>query len=150
MIMNPVFLALIPILASVCTVPAVIAADITRFHLRFGPNLQLGKDVVAGAPATEIVEQHGSPRSFNSQAVHGAYVPEGLGSVVFPIYQTSTFRFDSAEDGAKSCDGESDGFIYTRHSRFQPAASAMISCRKFVKGVSMACVFITTSFNTKG
>ena len=41
-------------------------------------------------------------------------MPEGLGSVIFPIYQASTFRFESAEDGAKCFGGESDGFIYTR------------------------------------
>jgi len=31
-----------------------------------------------------------------------------------PIYQTSTFKFDSADHGAKCFAGESDGFIYTR------------------------------------
>jgi len=56
----------------------------------------------------------GEKKAFHSQVIHGPNVPEGLGSVVFPIYQTSTFRFESAEEGAKCFGGESDGFIYTR------------------------------------
>ena len=84
------------------------AADNTRYHLRYGNELHKGTD-----PA-EHSQPHVASTSFNSQAVHGAYVPEGLGSVTFPIYQASTFRFDSAEDGAKCFGGESDGFIYPR------------------------------------
>ncbi len=37
-----------------------------------------------------------------------------FGSVITPIYQTSTFRFESAEHGARCFSGESDGYIYTR------------------------------------
>ncbi len=51
---------------------------------------------------------------FNSHLVHGAGMKDPLGSVIMPIYQTSTFAFKSAEDGAKCFAGESDGYIYTR------------------------------------
>lgn len=51
---------------------------------------------------------------FNTKLVHGAGMKDPLGSVVIPIYQTSTFSFKSAEDGAKCFSGESDGYIYTR------------------------------------
>jgi len=34
--------------------------------------------------------------------------------VITPIYQTSTFAFESAEEGARCFSGESDGYIYTR------------------------------------
>jgi hypothetical protein len=97
------------------------SADSTRYHLRYGNELHKGTD-----PASHSDQPHFASQSFNSQAVHGAYVPEGLGSVIFPIYQASTFRFDSAEDGAKCFGGESDGFIYTRfdsHKSNVPAAS---------------------------
>jgi len=53
-------------------------------------------------------------KGFSSTSVHGVGEPDRLGSVVTPIYQTSTFFFKSAEDGAKCFSGESDGFIYTR------------------------------------
>ncbi len=36
------------------------------------------------------------------------------GSVVPPIYQTSTFQFDSARQGRKRFSGEEEGYIYTR------------------------------------
>jgi methionine-gamma-lyase len=45
---------------------------------------------------------------------------------VTPIYQTSTFRFDSAEDGANRFAGRSDGFIYTRLGN--PTIRALETC----------------------
>jgi methionine-gamma-lyase len=36
------------------------------------------------------------------------------GSVVTPIYQTSTFEFDSCEQGGHRFAGEESGYIYTR------------------------------------
>ena len=51
---------------------------------------------------------------FNSKLIHaGAYQDEFL-SVSIPIYQTSTFSFNSAQHGADCFAGESDGYIYTR------------------------------------
>ena len=54
------------------------------------------------------------PSGFNSRLVHGAGPKDPLGSVITPIYQTSTFAFQSADHGAACFAGESDGFIYTR------------------------------------
>ncbi len=54
------------------------------------------------------------PSGFNSKLVHGAGPKDPLGSVITPIYQTSTFAFESADHGAACFAGESDGFIYTR------------------------------------
>jgi methionine-gamma-lyase len=51
---------------------------------------------------------------FNSNLVHGIGLKDPFGSVITPIYQTSTFRFESAEHGARCFSGESDGYIYTR------------------------------------
>ena len=51
---------------------------------------------------------------FSSKLVHGGGFKDKFGSVNVPIYQTSTFQFQSAEDGAKCFLGESDGYIYTR------------------------------------
>jgi methionine-gamma-lyase len=53
-------------------------------------------------------------RGFNSNLVHGIGMKDPSGSVITPIYQTSTFRFESAEHGARCFSGESDGYIYTR------------------------------------
>ncbi len=47
-------------------------------------------------------------------AVHAGDVQDAFGSVVTPIYQTSTFEFKDADHGARLFAGEEDGFIYTR------------------------------------
>lgn len=51
---------------------------------------------------------------FNSKLIHGGDFNDPLGSATVPIYQTSTFKFDSAEHGAACFAGESSGYIYTR------------------------------------
>lgn len=54
------------------------------------------------------------PKGFNATAVHGVGQKDPLGSVITPIYQTSTFAFKNADHGAACFAGESDGYIYTR------------------------------------
>ena len=54
------------------------------------------------------------PTGFNSTVVHGVGEKDPSGSVITPIYQTSTFAFKNADHGAACFAGESDGYIYTR------------------------------------
>ena len=63
---------------------------------------------------------------FSSKLVHAGASEDALGSAVTPIYQTSTFRFDSAQDGADRFAGRSDGFIYTRLGN--PTIRALENC----------------------
>ena len=52
---------------------------------------------------------------FDTKAVHAGQHPDpATGSVVTPIYQTSTFVFKSAEQGAARFEGKEPGYIYTR------------------------------------
>ena len=51
---------------------------------------------------------------FDTKLVHGGGHRDPYGSATVPIYQTSTFAFDSAQQGADRFAGTSDGFIYTR------------------------------------
>jgi len=53
-------------------------------------------------------------QGFDTKAVHSGDFKDQFGSVVTPIYQTSTFEFRDADHGAKLFAGEEDGFIYTR------------------------------------
>lgn len=46
--------------------------------------------------------------------VHGNHVKNANGSLATPIFQTSTFVFDSAEQGGRRFAGQEDGFIYSR------------------------------------
>lgn len=50
----------------------------------------------------------------NSQLVHGTYHPDATGAVNVPIYQSSTFAFRDARQGAARFAGEEEGYIYTR------------------------------------
>ncbi len=51
---------------------------------------------------------------FSTKAIHGGYVKNEVGALATPIYQTSTFIFDSAEQGGRRFAGEEKGYIYTR------------------------------------
>ncbi|MCX6235804.1 MAG: PLP-dependent aspartate aminotransferase family protein [Bacteroidetes bacterium] len=57
---------------------------------------------------------HKKKMGFNSMLIHGGQIDDFYGSATTPIYQTSTFKFKSAEHGAQCFSGESDGYIYTR------------------------------------
>jgi methionine-gamma-lyase len=51
---------------------------------------------------------------FNTQSIHLGGQKDQWGSVVTPIYQTSTFSFRDAEHGAALFAGEEEGYIYSR------------------------------------
>lgn len=51
---------------------------------------------------------------FATKAIHGGYEKNEVGSLATPIYQTSTFVFDSAEQGGRRFAQEEGGYIYTR------------------------------------
>jgi methionine-gamma-lyase len=51
---------------------------------------------------------------FATKMVHAGAPKDPYGSAVVPIYQTSTFAFQSAQDGADRFAGRAEGFIYTR------------------------------------
>ncbi|MFZ5946438.1 MAG: trans-sulfuration enzyme family protein [Stygiobacter sp.] len=51
---------------------------------------------------------------FESKCVHSGVGEYEFGPVVPPIYQTSTFKFESAKHGAALFKGEAEGYIYTR------------------------------------
>lgn len=53
--------------------------------------------------------------SIATKAIHGGVSKEkGYGSLSMPIYQTSTFVFETAEQGGRRFAGEEEGYIYSR------------------------------------
>ena len=50
----------------------------------------------------------------NSKLVHAGAVDDEYGSATVPIYQTSTFAFENAQNGADRFAGQTGGYIYTR------------------------------------
>lgn len=61
--------------------------------------------------------------NFDSKCVHAGIGEYEFGPVIPPIYQTSTFKFESAAHGASLFKGEKEGYIYTRMSN--PTIEAM-------------------------
>jgi methionine-gamma-lyase len=54
-------------------------------------------------------------KGINTQVTHAGENPDTVhGSVGVPIYQTSTFKFQDADHGARLFGGEEKGYIYTR------------------------------------
>lgn len=54
-------------------------------------------------------------RKFETDVVHFGYdSKDHFGSLATPIFQTSTFTFDSAEQGENRFSGNEEGYIYTR------------------------------------
>ncbi len=72
----------------------------------------------------------------STKLVHAGAADDPLGSAVPPIYQTSTFRFESAQDGADRFAGRSDGFIYTRLGN--PTIRALERCVAELEGGAAA------------
>lgn len=52
---------------------------------------------------------------FMTRAIHAGQEPDpAFGALATPIYQTSTFCFDSVEDGMDKFDGKKAGYVYSR------------------------------------
>ena len=51
---------------------------------------------------------------FSTRAIHSGYEKNEHGALASPIYQTSTFIFDNAEQGGRRFALEEDGYIYSR------------------------------------
>ncbi len=51
---------------------------------------------------------------FETKLVHAGDIEDQFGSAVSPIYQTSTFKFKNADEGADLFAGRQEGFIYSR------------------------------------
>lgn len=55
-----------------------------------------------------------SKMDFGTRAIHAGYQKNEHGALATPIYQTSTFIFDSAEQGGRRFALEEGGYIYSR------------------------------------
>lgn len=53
-------------------------------------------------------------KKLDTKVTHAGQIKDSFGSVAAPIYQTSTFSFDSADQGSARFSGKEDGYIYTR------------------------------------
>ena len=65
---------------------------------------------------------------FSSRLVHSGALDDAQGSAITPIYQTSTFVFKNAQEGADRFAGKCPGFIYTRMGN--PTVAAFEECMR--------------------
>ncbi len=56
-----------------------------------------------------------NPHSIATRAIHGKHTHAFKGPVANPIYQTSTYRFESSEDAIRYAQGDSKVLVYTRY-----------------------------------
>jgi methionine-gamma-lyase len=69
----------------------------------------------------------------NTKAIHSGQEADPVtGAISIPIYQTSTFAFASASQGAARFSGAEDGYIYTRLGN--PTARALEDCVSDLEG----------------
>lgn len=76
-----------------------------------------------------MIEQKGSMKKTgkSTKAIHaGNSALSDLGEVSMPIYQSSTFAFPNADEGAARFSGEKQGYIYTRLGN--PTINALEEC----------------------
>jgi len=71
---------------------------------------------------------------FLSKLIHAGAPADPCGSVVTPIYQTSTFAFENAQVGADRFAGKADGYIYTRIGN--PTIRALEDCVADLEGAA--------------
>ncbi len=81
-----------------------------------------------------------SAKGFNSKLVHAGNQRDVYGAAITPIYQTSTFAFRSADDGAARFAGRVEGYIYTRIGN--PTIRALEDC---VAELENGCGAVATS-----
>jgi methionine-gamma-lyase len=60
------------------------------------------------------MDRNFSPSGWSSLAIHGGHTKDPNYAHQIPIYASSTFVFDTAEQGMRRFSGEEDGFIYSR------------------------------------
>lgn len=60
------------------------------------------------------MDKNFTPKGFGSTAVHGGHVQDPNYAHQTPIYASSTYVYDSAEQGMRRFSGEEEGFIYSR------------------------------------
>lgn len=82
----------------------------------------------------------GNYKHIETAVIHLGYdAKEHGGSLSVPIYQTSTFVFDTAQQGEQRFAGEEDGYIYSRLGN--PTVAALENKMAFLEGGGAALAF---------
>jgi methionine-gamma-lyase len=89
---------------------------------------------------------------FHTRLIHAGHKKDPLGSVITPIYQSSTFEFENAQHGADCFAGTSNGYIYTRlgNPTIRALEDAMANLEGGFGGIAVASgmAAVTTAYMT--
>lgn len=79
---------------------------------------------------------------FSSLAIHGGHEKDPNYAHLVPVYASSTFVFDEAEQGMRRFSGEEKGFIYSRwgNPTFQEAEQKIASMETFGTGLEVKAI----------
>ncbi len=77
---------------------------------------------------------------FETKLIHSGAIKDQFGAVVTPIYQSSTFLFENADDGADKFAKKKPGYIYTRigNPTIQDLEDAMADLENGYGGIAVA------------
>lgn len=79
---------------------------------------------------------------FGTKCVHAGEAPDpSYGAHTTPIYQTSTFVFDNAEQGASRFAGEEEGYMYARMVPNTPTHAALVEKIAAIEGAETGQTF---------
>ena len=108
-----------------------------------------GPDSFGIAPGTQFAHANAMNKATTAIHAHGEHHAQ-YGEVSVPIYQTSTFAFENAEQGAERFAGTTPGYIYTRlgNPTVNALADALVALENGSHGMATATgmAAITTVF----
>jgi methionine-gamma-lyase len=77
--------------------------------------------------------------ALSTKAIHGDKLYAYKGPVSFPIYQTTTYRFDSSEDAIRYAKGDPSVYVYTRYHN--PTVHDVETKLSLMEGAESAALF---------
>jgi len=80
-----------------------------------------------------------SELALSTKAIHGDKLYAYKGPVSFPIYQTTTYRFDSSEDAIRYAKGDPSVYVYTRYHN--PTVHDVETKLSLMEGAESAALF---------
>jgi methionine-gamma-lyase len=88
------------------------------------------------------VDEMKNEMRFGTKCVHAGEAPDpSYGAHTTPIYQTSTFVFDNAEQGASRFAGEEEGYMYARMVPNTPTHAALVEKIAAIEGAETGQTF---------
>ena len=79
-------------------------------------------------------------QNMSTLCIHGGEIIDALGSPSMPLYDTTTFCFDSTADLLDVVNGNKDGYLYTRYG-MNPSIKALESKLALLDGAEQSLVF---------